>query len=437
MEPGFSTGADALVRAEALSKPLHTPAEAYAERLRASLRESELLERRSAVFGNLRGFAFLAAAALAALTFFGKLPRTTWIAVGALTGTYAALVVSHDRVLRLKRRFSLLARLNERGIARLSGEWHRFDERGDEFRQAEHLYAEDLDIFGQGSLFQLVNETGTRFGENVLAGWLARAASVGEVRDRQGAVRELAPLIDFRQELLLECLLASEEKADPRACIAWAEGGPFLPSLTWARPVAWLVRAITASLLFAGQWGVVSPYAWLSGIVLALSLAALTRRPLEDFYSRVSASEMGFVGFGRAFDRIARERFEHPLLKRLSTELAGEKASAQLRRFGRWFGFAELRQSPMMHLVIDALVLWDLLVYFRLERWRQQVAGQVRQWFAALAELEALCSLATLAHDRPFFIFPDVEEAQVFFIAKQLGHPLLENPVRNDVELTG
>jgi len=437
MQPGFSTGADALARAETLSKPLLAPAEAYAERLKASLRQSELLERRSAVLGNLRGFAFLGAAVLAALTSFGKVPRTTWIAVGALTGTYAALVVSHDRVLRLKRRVSLLARLNERGIARLTGEWHRFDERGDEFRQPDHLYAEDLDIFGQGSLFQLVNETGTRLGESVLAGWLARAAAVGEVRERQAAVRELAGLIDFRQELLLECQLASEEKADPRVFIAWAEGGPYLQSIAWARPLAWLIRAVTASLLLAGQWRLVSPYAWLVGVLLALLLILLTQRPLEDFYNRISAGEMGFVRFARAFERIDAQRFNHPLLKRLSTELAGEGASAQLRRFARLFGFAELRQSRMMHAVIDALVLWDLLVFFQLERWREQVGGQVRHWFESLAELEALCSLATLAHDRPAFAFPGVEEESFFFSAQQLGHPLLENPVRNDVELTG
>ncbi len=437
MPPRVSTGADALARAEALGEPLRAPAEAYAQRLRAALAQSKLLERRSAVIGNLRGFAFLLAAGLAALILFGKVPRAAWVAVAVLTGTYWALVVSHDRALRLQRRFSLLARLNERGIARLTGEWHRFAESGDEFRQPDHLYAEDLDIFGQGSLFQLVNETGTRFGENILAGWLARAAAAGEARERQAAIRELAPLIDFRQELLLECQLASAEKVDPRAFIAWAEGGPYLTSIAWARPVAWVIRAITASLVVASQWGVVPPYAWLAGILLALLLAALTRRPLEDFYSRTSAGELGFVGFGKAFERIARERFRLPLLKRLSTELAGEGASAQLRRFARWFAFAELRQSRMMHAAIDALVLWDLHVFFRLEHWREQVARQARRWFQALAELEALCSLATLAHDRPSFVFPEVEEGQVFFIAKQLGHPLLENPVRNDVELPG
>ena len=412
------------------------PAEAYARRREIALARVAFLERRSAIFGNLRGLAFFGAAALAALTLFRKLPSTSWIVVAALVGTYAALVLSHDRVLRLKRRYSLLVRLNERGLARLGKEWHGFAERGDEFRDSDHPYADDLDIFGQGSLFQLLNDTATRFGESVLAGWLAHGAEARDVRARQGAIRELAPRIDFRQEVLLECQLAGDGKADPRKFIAWAEGGPYLRSIAWARPVAWLIRAITASLLLAGELGVVPPRAWLAGILLSLLFSTLSRRTLEDFYSRASAAEMGFVGFGRAFERIERERFEDPLLGRLSTTL-GQGASTQLRRFARLFGFADLRQSPMMHAVIDAIVLWDLLVYFRLERWREEVGSQVRRWFQALAQLEALCSLATLAHDRPSFAFPEVEEENVLFVAQQLGHPLLLNPVANDVELAG
>src|SRR5262249_12390490 len=154
------------------------PAKAYSERLRDALHEAERLERRSALLANLRGAAFIATAAVAALILFGKLPRVAWYAVGAGATLYAALATVHDRVLQNERRSHLRARLNERGIARLTGEWHRFPERGDQFRQPDHFYAEDLDIFGQGSLFQLVNETATRLGESVLAQWLSSAAAV-------------------------------------------------------------------------------------------------------------------------------------------------------------------------------------------------------------------------------------------------------------------
>jgi DNA mismatch repair ATPase MutS len=93
--------------------------------------------------------------------------------------------------------------------------------------------------------------------------------------------------------------------------------------------------------------------------------------------------------------------------------------------------------SPQLHAVFNILILWDLHWLFRLERWRSELGGRVRGWFESLAQLESLCSLAALAHDRPQFTFPDLAPIGPVFIAKGLGHPLLDNPVRNDVDIPG
>jgi hypothetical protein len=437
MDKHLSTGAAALVKAEALPDPLRVPGMAYAERLRHAMRESDELEKRSSLLANLRGAAFIAAAAVAAFILFGKLPRLAWYAVGSCVAVYAVLTIVHDQVLQRKRRCQARARLNEHGIARLTGEWHRFRERGDQFRQPDHLYSEDLDIFGQGSLFQLINETATRLGESVLAQWLSSAASASVVQQRHGAVRELAASIDFRQQLLLECALATEEKSDPRLFISWAEGGPYLRSIAWARPLAWLIPASTVVLFILGQWHLIAPHLWLLGILASLLTIVVIRSRLDEFYNRVSAGEMGFTRFARAFERIASERFRDPLLRQLSTDLSGERVSTHLHRFARLFSFAELRQSHALHAVIDVLTLWDVHWFFRLENWRRDVGARVRHWFEALAELEALCSLAALAHDRPHFAFPSFADRSPFFVASALGHPLLDNPVRNEVEIPG
>ena len=437
MEEQFSTGEAALVRAGALKDPLRAPGLAYSQRLASALREAEELDKRSAVLANLRGIAFIAAAVLGVLTFFGKLSEPVWYAVVACVAIYVALVVLHDRVLRREQRARLRARLNERGIARLTGEWHQFRERGDQFRQVDHLYTEDLDIFGQGSLFQLVNETATRLGESVLAQWLASAASADVAQQRQGATVELAALIDFRQELLVECLVVTKEKADPRLLISWAEGGPYLRNIAWARLAAWLIPGTTVALIAMGQWGLIPRFAWLIGIVLSLITIRLVRSPLDDFYRRIAVGEMGFVRFEGAFEKIETQRFHHPLLKQLSTDLSGERVSTHLRRFSYLFSFAELRQSRQLHALINVLTLWDIHWLFQLEEWRLDVGARVRRWFDSLAELEALCSLSAFAHDRPHFAFPAFAANGPLFIAKQLGHPLLNNPVRNDVDIPG
>ena len=435
MDERISTGGAALARADGVAEPLRTPAAAYSKRLLDALREIEELERRSARLANLRSLAFISAAALAAFTFFGKLPSSGWYAAGAGIAVYAALAVAHERVFQRKRRTQLLAELNERGIARLTGEWHRFKDRGDPFAQPDHLYAGDLDIFGQGSLFQLINETATRLGESVLAQWLASPAPADVVRQRHGAVRELAGAIDFRQALLLECRLVSLEKADPSAFIAWAEGGPYLQSIGWARQLGWLIPGATLAALVAGQLGFIARYAWLAGILLSVVTLRLVRGRLDEFYRRLVVGEMGFTRFERVFEAIAEQRFADPLLQQLSTDLGGERVSLHLRRFARLFGFTEV--SPQLHAVFNVLFLWDIHWYFRLESWRIELGGRVRRWFDSLAQLESLSSLAALTHDRPQFTFPDLAPIGPVFIARGLGHPLLDNPVRNDVDIPG
>jgi DNA mismatch repair ATPase MutS len=111
----------------------------------------------------------------------------------------------------------------------------------------------------------------------------------------------------------------------------------------------------------------------------------------------------------------------------------GASATIALRSFSRRFGFAELRQSTQIHPVVNLLTLWDVHWMFALEGWRRAYGSQVRKWFDALAELEALSSLAGFAHVRPDFCVPTVSEGRLALATQGLGHPLLEDPVPNGV----
>ena len=74
-------------------------------------------------------------------------------------------------------------------------------ETGERFLDDTHLYARDLDMFGRGSLFELLSSARTRIGEETLAAWLKAPADPAAVRARQDAVRELAPRTDLREDL--------------------------------------------------------------------------------------------------------------------------------------------------------------------------------------------------------------------------------------------
>jgi hypothetical protein len=350
------------------------------------------------------------------------------------------LAVIHARILGREARARVRLTLNERGLSRLSGQWHTFHETGSSLLPEGHVYAADLDVLGQGSLFQRLDDTGTKAGERQLAQWLLTAPdSEQETRERQGAVLELTPLVDFRQALVTEARLAGNDKADPTRFIAWTEAPSFIARIRWAYAVAHVLPVITLGAGVAAAFFEVTALPFWVGVLVQLGVVRLTHQPLSVMWKALSSGEQGFVRFEETFAAIDGQDFSHARLKTLKAgiQTSGPSVSERLARFARLMGFAELRNSGQMHPVINVLTLWDIHVLFRVERWRAEHGAGVRAWFEALAQLEALSAFAGYAFERPNDVFPEIADDHGRFEALALGHPLLENPVTNDVSWSG
>lgn len=429
-----------------MTSPVETPAPvaatartAYESGVRRRTEELKRLDRQGALLANLRTVTFLGFAAVLLAVIFEKLPRLGVVGALACLAGYIALAIVHARVLRDEAKARVLQSLNERGLARLDGKWHAFPQTGADLLPEGHLYGADLDVVGQGSLFQRLDDTGTKAGEQQLAAWLLEAApDAASVKARQQALKELAPQLDFRQALITEARLAGKDKADPSRFIAWAEGPSPLDRIRWAYPLAHVLPIFTigAGLLSANE--VISALPFWIGLALQVAIVFATRVPLGRMWEALMLGERGFIRFEETFRAIDVERFEAPLLQSLKSGLLdGPPVSERLKSFARLMGFAELRSSGQLHPIINALTLWDLLFLFRIDQWRAAHGRGVRKWFEALAQLEALASFATWPFERPQDAWPEVDDAPVHLKATALGHPLLDAPVTNDVALSG
>ncbi|NLB17273.1 MAG: DNA mismatch repair protein MutS, partial [Syntrophomonadaceae bacterium] len=72
-----------------------------------------------------------------------------------------------------------------------------------------------------------------------------------------------------------------------------------------------------------------------------------------------------------------------------------------------------------------------------LERWKKENGGRIRGWFDIIGTSEALASLAVILHIHPEWEFPDIQEQGQGIMARDMGHPLLQQDicVRNDIEI--
>jgi hypothetical protein len=415
----------------------HTEADprgTYRSRLESRRAELTTLERTDRRISLLRFFIFLGGLALVWPVVMTRVWSWLWMLLPV--AGFFALVWLHERVIRDRTAARRAVRFFEWGLARLDDRWAGGGVDGREFLDGGHPYADDLDLFGRGSLFELLCTARTRAGERTLARWLMTPAAPEEVRRRQEAVAELRPALDLREDL---ARLGEDVRTDddPDGLIEWAEAPPVLTS-RW--PV-W-VGALLGLANFAAL------IAWLSAstgllplVVTGVAAAALAlplRNKVGPVLSVAGRPENELELLSGVLARLERERFSSPWLLELHSalETGGVPPSKRIARLAR---LVELRDSRrnMIFLPLASLALLGTQLAFAIERWRAASGADVARWLRAVGRIEALSAVAGLAFERPDDVFPEILDHGPRFDGQGLGHPLLSETdcVRNDVTL--
>jgi hypothetical protein len=372
------------------------------------------------------------AAALIAYLAFGKHWFTPWLLIVPLIG-FIVLAVRHEHVIKQLERAKRQRTFYAAGLRRLTGTWAGTGTSGARFVAPEHPYADDLDLFGKASLFELLCTARTVGGEEMLAAWLKGPASAETIRARQAAVAELRPRLDLREEL---ALLGDNVRArlEPAALVAWGGQPPLLPD-GWARPAAIVVTGATLAALAAwglghGYWPVV--VAGGLGRVLGWRLGAAVKQVVRTVDQ--PARDLGLLS--ALLGRLESETFAAPLLQEIQAILraGGSAPSARIERLQTLVGYLEARKNPILAALLG-LLLWTEHCAFGIERWRRENGRFIGEWLTAVGTFEALCSLASYAFEHPDDPFPQMVEGEPTFEAVGLGHPLLTHAVANDVSL--
>jgi hypothetical protein len=413
------------------------PEEVYRERRERFRLLCDVETQRWNLIGNVRLFTFLLAAVGLIWGIWQDI-TAIWVVGILLLVAFFGLVRYHNIIGRLKRRYEELYKISDEAGKRLGRRWGELPLRHTVRAEPGDPYAADLNIFGRASLFQLVETVGTHMGEETLGQWFKEFAPPLEVRERQGAVAELAPMIELRDELTLRGRLMGDEKPDPAPFLAWAESAPWLAhrqGLVWGSRLS---VALLWTFVFLQVFGVVPYPVWFAFALANFTFSLTVGRKIYELLSQASAGESGFSHYADSFELLSGASFKSSRLKKLQATLTpgGVPAHGHMRRLHRLTTFVA-PPSSQLYFPIQALTLWDVHLLGAFERWQVSVGKETRAWLHALGEAEALSALAVLAHDNPNWTFPDVDPEAPSLQARELGHPLLKGDerVRNDVEV--
>ena len=373
--------------------------------------------------------------AVGLFTFYllGSLPF--WPSLVPLVGFFL-LAPTQQRISDERRHFERAAEFYGSGLERLDDHWIGKGSTGLKYLPPSHPYAEDLDLFGAGSFFELISRARTSVGEATLADWLLSPASKDITISRQTAVDELRSSLDLREDI---ALLGENihTGADAAALSEWAAAPPW--------KITGSVRAI--GFLLSGL-ALITLIAWIAGFDAKIFLVAVIlsqlfgfhfRGPVQKVISSVDVPAKDLQLLVEVLRRIEQEQFTSPRLVELRSQLdvAGLPPSRQIAKLKRLTELLDSRRN-LFFAPIAFIVLWSLHCAIAIELWRQKSGPAVARWLAAVGEIEALSSIAGYAFEHPNDPFPEFVDEGAVFDATALGHPLISNSqnVRTDLRLS-
>lgn len=416
-------------------------AEEYGRRLKTRSQAAGRWRTLDARLSNVRLAVFVLGVVESILTFGTRDLSGIWLVLTIVI--FVALLIVHDRVIRIRLRSERSVAFYERGLARLEDRWAGTGNQRRRDDTVAHPFAEDLDLFGEGSLFELLCTARTPAGEEKLASWLLEpardlSAAAAEVRARQVAVNHLRERLDLREDI---CLLGDDLRSllDPAALVRWgATAGPPISTLPRAAALGATALSVTAAL------AAIFTEAGLIPLLFTLSLQtgigfSLRRRARHGIQS-ASGATRDLALLSGLFARLELEPADSPRLLHLQGALQSEglPPSRRIAQLQRLVDQLEARRNQFFA-PIGGLLLWGTHFGLAVENWRAHHGPALERWVDAAAEYEALCALASYAYEHPEDPFPEIVETETVFEGEDLGHPLLPAArcVRNSVHLSG
>ena len=329
-----------------------------------------------------------------------------------------------------------LTRFYERAVQRLKGDWAGSGVSGDDFLRPEHVYARDLNVLGEGSLFELLCIAKTSIGQQGLANYLLDTPSPQETILRQEAVRELKDQVELREKVatlgeleFAESSLGTFEAWQSSSELKFARPLPVLFGATSALLAALILGFLLAPSSFFQVWP------WMIPLVALHALVGLAFRKrvnrMHALLRPVSVETHAVRGGLRILEA---QQFQSAKLRQLVGQV--QHSSTSIRELDRLL-YALNDRENQFYLGIPLLLLAGTQLCMAIEKWRIKHGESLREWLAAWSEFEALNALGSYAYENPENTFPEFSDAPAFFEARELGHPLLRQftCVRNDVAL--
>lgn len=372
-------------------------------------------------FANIRNFAAVAAIAVLFPIVFGILLKI------------------HNKIAYEKAHALFMASINRNEILRLETDLKTFDT-GDRFMDPNHPYLADLDIFGKNSLFQLLNRCTTETSKRLLAMWMGQGTHTEEILQRQKAVQELAPMVDWRQDFQASGMHYEDKESTVQTLLEWLAGPTYFLGRAHYKIIVFVFPILALTAIVGYFWGLFHYLIPLLAISLNLFIMRKASPLAADTQEKTYQSIKSLKAYQAMIEKIEHQTFQAEKLAALKACFSHDSfsASQKIHQLSRILDWLNARNNAF-YFLFNVVFLLDIRVLLIAERWKAQAQAEASKWFDAISEIEVLTSLAGFSHANPHYAFPQLAHDPHVYQADAIGHPLLKrhSRVTNDFQLEG
>ena len=348
---------------------------------------------------------------------------------------FLILVTRHSKIQYKKAKLKALLQLNQTELRVLDREFSDLST-GEVYKNPEHAFSQDIDIFGKHSFFQYLNRTALKEGEENLASKLT-SNSINDIELKQDSIKELAEKVELRQHFTADAILV-DTKTKANSIVRWITAYQrFVPKvMTWLPKV---FSVLSLAVIIGYFFNVLSGAQLLLWFLIGLGITGFFLKRINELSSHVSQAQSTFQQYFKLLKFIEDAEFNSSLLQSFQSKIHSDsaKASQILKVLSKHIDGLDQRNNILLGIVLNGFMLRDLTQSLKIENWIAQHASQVESWFEVIAEIDAYNSLANFQFNHPDYVFPSIKDSGSFTKTVGAVHPLIDpkDAVRNDFEI--
>lgn len=411
----------------------------YQERLDFHSQKLSSLKTLSKRLSLLRLTVFILAFVLVYIFARSHSPTGIFLSIISTLGLFLFLIKKHSIILEKKRLEEAFVKVNADEMLMLDGSM-LVDNTGDDFIDHEHKYSSDLDIFGEGSLFQYMNRSASLIGRIRLARKMEEPEQdVVKIKELQQAVEEISKALDWRQSFQAIGLAYKESENDEKKIKDWSNQPPLFYQAIY-KVLVIVIPILTVLMTSLLIMDLINELQFLLYLFIPLGIAGFASLKVNARHMMVSKTSEMLSKYSFLLEKIESYTASTSLTKDLKNRLAkgNESASIKLKKLSSILTALDNRLNFVSWALLNALFLWDILQMIRLENWQQKYKNDLNEWFEVISEIDALISISNFKFNHPEAIFPELSEASSTLDAIELGHPLIKwsERVNNDFKIS-